>query len=417
MHAPAALPPRPKTHHPPVCVRVLSFSGSRGGSRANSREGEANASPRELRPSLNTVYARGIGREAREREAHAGEGLQRRGGSNGYHHPTPPAHRAGGGAQRELARGAAFNQAADYEQQAHGGGGGHNFRGRDDELGLLLGGGLTTSPRPDRPDRQGQGQQPGHNSPHGVAPPRDRLSPSAAEPQQQQQQQQGEAPERRGGGVQGVPRHERIHERAHREGGSKLPTPTHSPRVAHTDLRHAKGRPPPAQPTGLERGHSKGSGSGSNGSKGSGSDDAEEIAAAAISPASSEAPAAAPASARPSMPRIPPGVQAAYAMQSMLGAGAFGTVWMATARETGEGCAIKIVERKRQLHEDFSLEPAEVRSRLVVPRASSFDALLMFPPRFAPLPVARALLQPAYCLERSVLSPPEGMAQQVRFVP
>ena len=43
----------------------------------------------------------------------------------------------------------------------------------------------------------------------------------------------------------------------------------------------------------------------------------------------------------------------------MLGAGAFGTVWMATARDSGARCAIKIVERKRQLHEDFALEPAE----------------------------------------------------------
>jgi len=34
-------------------------------------------------------------------------------------------------------------------------------------------------------------------------------------------------------------------------------------------------------------------------------------------------------------------------------------VWMVTARETGERAAIKIVERKRQLHEDFALEPAE----------------------------------------------------------
>ena len=58
-------------------------------------------------------------------------------------------------------------------------------------------------------------------------------------------------------------------------------------------------------------------------------------------------------------PRVPPGVHAAYLINSMLGAGAFGTVWMATARESGERCAIKIVERKRQLHEDFSLEPAE----------------------------------------------------------
>jgi len=62
----------------------------------------------------------------------------------------------------------------------------------------------------------------------------------------------------------------------------------------------------------------------------------------------------------PPRPRVPAGVQNAYVISSMLGAGAFGTVWMATARESGAGVAIKIVERKRQIHEDFSLEPAEV---------------------------------------------------------
>lgn len=59
-------------------------------------------------------------------------------------------------------------------------------------------------------------------------------------------------------------------------------------------------------------------------------------------------------------PRVPPGVHSAYAISSLLGAGAFGTVWMATARESGSRVAIKIVERKRQLQEDFSLMPTEV---------------------------------------------------------
>lgn len=89
------------------------------------------------------------------------------------------------------------------------------------------------------------------------------------------------------------------------------------------------------------------SGSGSGGSKGSGNDDAAAV------PVSSES---APS---PKPPRVPPGVQASYSLESLLGAGAFGTVWMASSRETGGRRAIKIVERKRQLHEDFSLEPAE----------------------------------------------------------
>jgi hypothetical protein len=71
------------------------------------------------------------------------------------------------------------------------------------------------------------------------------------------------------------------------------------------------------------------------------------------------APATAPAQQQQPRPRVPPSVSAAYVMSSMLGAGAFGTVWMATGRESGERCAIKIIERRRQLHEDFALEPAE----------------------------------------------------------
>ena len=85
-------------------------------------------------------------------------------------------------------------------------------------------------------------------------------------------------------------------------------------------------------------------------------------AAAAPAAAAAAAPAASEAAHKPPPPRphVPPIVQAAYSIDSMLGAGAFGTVWMATSRESGEKCAIKIVERQRQLHEDFSLEPAEV---------------------------------------------------------
>lgn len=91
--------------------------------------------------------------------------------------------------------------------------------------------------------------------------------------------------------------------------------------------------------------------------EGDGEGCAREGCAAHVPVSVTDAPAAAPVGPRP--PRVPVGVHAAYALSTMLGAGAFGTVWMATARESGEGCAIKIVERKRQLHEDFALEPAE----------------------------------------------------------
>ena len=67
------------------------------------------------------------------------------------------------------------------------------------------------------------------------------------------------------------------------------------------------------------------------------------------------APAAATPSLQPPQPpqpprlRLPPGVQAAYHVSSMLGVGAFGTVWLATTRESGRRVAMKIVERKRQV--------------------------------------------------------------------
>ena len=49
-----------------------------------------------------------------------------------------------------------------------------------------------------------------------------------------------------------------------------------------------------------------------------------------------------------------------YALGKELGRGGFGTVWAAQNRATGEPVAIKIIERQRQLVEDFRLEPAEV---------------------------------------------------------
>lgn len=58
-------------------------------------------------------------------------------------------------------------------------------------------------------------------------------------------------------------------------------------------------------------------------------------------------------------PRVPHDVSNTYNICAMLGSGGFGTVWMAQRRGTSERVAIKIVERKRQLYEDFSLEPAE----------------------------------------------------------
>ena len=70
-------------------------------------------------------------------------------------------------------------------------------------------------------------------------------------------------------------------------------------------------------------------------------------------------PAAASTNASPK-PRVPVDVNTAFSIGHMLGSGAFGTVWMAQNRTTGDRVAIKILEKKRQLQEDFRLEPAEV---------------------------------------------------------
>lgn len=58
-------------------------------------------------------------------------------------------------------------------------------------------------------------------------------------------------------------------------------------------------------------------------------------------------------------PRVPAEVSNAYSIGKLLGSGAFGTVWMAVERGSLEHVAIKIIERKRQLQENFALEPAE----------------------------------------------------------
>ncbi len=61
----------------------------------------------------------------------------------------------------------------------------------------------------------------------------------------------------------------------------------------------------------------------------------------------------------PKGPRLHPDMRAMYSVGEVLGSGAFGTVWAGTHRETREKVAIKIVDRQRQLVEDFRLEPAE----------------------------------------------------------
>lgn len=61
----------------------------------------------------------------------------------------------------------------------------------------------------------------------------------------------------------------------------------------------------------------------------------------------------------PLRPRVHPALASAYSIGNMLGSGAFGTVWLAQNRATGARAAIKIVDRQRELNEDFRLEPAE----------------------------------------------------------
>jgi len=58
-------------------------------------------------------------------------------------------------------------------------------------------------------------------------------------------------------------------------------------------------------------------------------------------------------SERNQMPAI---VTDSYALDKPLGSGAFGTVWKATHKESGEPVAIKVIERQKQVVEDFRLE-------------------------------------------------------------
>jgi len=62
---------------------------------------------------------------------------------------------------------------------------------------------------------------------------------------------------------------------------------------------------------------------------------------------------------KPMPPRVHPDVAAAYSFESVLGAGAFGTVWACKQRSTGALAALKIVDRTSQADGDFQLEPAE----------------------------------------------------------
>jgi len=91
----------------------------------------------------------------------------------------------------------------------------------------------------------------------------------------------------------------------------------------------------------------------------------------------------APGSGNPSpqqclKPRVHPVVSNAYSIGNLLGSGAFGTVWMAQHRGTGNRVAIKIVERQRQLHEDFRLEPAEAEILKTVSHPSIVKLLDFF---------------------------------------
>lgn len=61
----------------------------------------------------------------------------------------------------------------------------------------------------------------------------------------------------------------------------------------------------------------------------------------------------------PLRPRVHPDVSAAYSFSHMLGAGAFGTVWLARQRSSGLPAAIKIVERTSKTDGDYRLEPSE----------------------------------------------------------
>jgi len=58
--------------------------------------------------------------------------------------------------------------------------------------------------------------------------------------------------------------------------------------------------------------------------------------------------------------RLPSSVNELYSLGECIGRGAFGTVWQGTHRVTGDDVAIKLIERKRQLLEDFRVELNEV---------------------------------------------------------
>eukprot|EP00965_Chrysotila_dentata_P235262 6200647-Pleurochrysis_carterae.AAC.3 len=68
-------------------------------------------------------------------------------------------------------------------------------------------------------------------------------------------------------------------------------------------------------------------------------------------------------STSPSMsrPRMHPEIVHSWSVGSMLGSGAFGSVWMATHRVNGMRAAIKVVDKQRQLCEDFSLDLASLQ--------------------------------------------------------
>lgn len=70
-----------------------------------------------------------------------------------------------------------------------------------------------------------------------------------------------------------------------------------------------------------------------------------------------------------SWPPLSPSLIEAYQLDGPVGSGAFGTVWRATHLESGELVAIKVIERNKQLIEDFRVElnEAEILKTLAHP--------------------------------------------------
>ncbi|KAJ1625407.1 kinase-like domain-containing protein [Pavlovales sp. CCMP2436] len=111
--------------------------------------------------------------------------------------------------------------------------------------------------------------------------------------------------------------------------------------------------------------------------------------------AAEDAPEAAPAPAEARRPRLdtqfvfPPHLAESYELIAPVGSGAFGTVWHAVHIESGEQVAIKVIERKKQLVEDFRLElneaeilksiahPNIVRLKELASEPSGSDAFLI----------------------------------------